>query len=122
VSEEIDLDDLQYDWPPNVLVYDTKFMLGLNMYEMLAVALAALLLFQLGIVAGLVGGALTLLLVRQYESLDNRRVHEYALAWVQFRLTRSSVTLPDLLPSQEMEVVIRDLEGQEVLRMGSAER
>ena len=119
MSEKIHLDDLQYDWPPNVLVYDTKFMLGLNVYEMLAIVGAALFLFQFGIVVGLVGGGVTMLLVRPYEALDNRRVHEYALAWLRFRLTRHAVTLPEILPSQAMEVVVRDLEGQEVIRMGS---
>lgn len=119
MSEKIHLDDLQYDWPPNVLVYETKFMLGLNVYEMLAIVIVSVVLFQVGIAAGLVGGGLTLLLVRQYEALDNRRVHEYALAWLRFRLTRHAVTLPDILPSQSMEVVVRDLEGQEVIRMGS---
>jgi hypothetical protein len=121
VSEQINLDDLQYDWPPNVLVYDTKFMLGLNMYEMLAIAGAALFFFQFGVVVGLVGGALILLLVRQYEGLGNRRLHEYALAWLRFRLTRHSVTLPDILPAQEMEIVVRDLDGQEVIRLGNRE-
>ena len=119
MTEKIHLDDLQYDWPPNVLVYDTKFMLGLNMYEMLAIAGAGLFFFQFGIVVGLVGGALTLLLVHQYEAFGNRRVHEYALAWLRFRLSQHAVTLPEILPAQAMEVVIRDLDGQEVIRLGS---
>ena len=116
-SEKIELDDLQYDWPPNVLVYDTQFIFGLNMYEAMAVVIVAMLLLQYGIVLGIVGGALTLLLVRQYEALDNRRVHEYALDWLRFRLTRNTVTLPDILPSRPMDVVVHDLDGQEVIRM-----
>jgi hypothetical protein len=122
LNEQINIDDLQYDWPPNVLVYDTKFMLGLNMYEMLAIAGAALFFFQFGIVVGFIGGGLALLLVRQYEGLDNRRLHEYALTWVLFKLTHNTVTLPDILPSQSMEIVIRDLDDQEVIRMGSSEQ
>ncbi|MCP4425279.1 MAG: hypothetical protein GY803_12355 [Chloroflexi bacterium] len=121
MTDPIDLDELQYDWPPNVLAFDTKFIFGLTMIEMLVVAGVGLGLLRLGLGVGLLGGGLALLLVKEYEALGGRRVPEYFLAWFLYRFAQKTVILPDILPAAEMEVIVRDLEGREIMRIGGAQ-
>ncbi len=46
-NEPLKVDDLQYDWPMNVLGYESRALLGMSMQELLIVALPAVFLLML---------------------------------------------------------------------------
>ena len=116
------IDDLQYDWPVDVLHYESKLFLGLNFQEVLVVAVPSVLPMLFGHFAvGVVGAVLGYLLVRKFEGLGDRNVLAYLLARLRALVQEHTVTLPLILPSEQVEtVVITDLEGNEIARIGSA--
>ncbi len=56
------VDDLQYDWPPNVLRYEQRFLFGLTVTDLLVIAGCMILPMMLHILLGLLGGLMGLLL------------------------------------------------------------
>ena len=117
------IDDLQYDWPVDVLHYESKLFLGLNFQDVLIVAVPGVLPMLFGHLAvGVVGAVLGYLLVRKFEGLGDRNVLAYLLARLQAQVQVHTVTLPLILPSEQVEtVVITDLEGNEIARIGGIE-
>jgi hypothetical protein len=113
------VDDLQYDWPVDILHYESKYLLGLNLQDLMFVALPGIgpMLFnRLGL--GVVGAVLGYLLVRKFEGLGDRNVLAYLLAKTQDQ----TVTLPLILPSDQVEtVVVTDLDGNELARIGGGD-
>ncbi|NUM48749.1 MAG: hypothetical protein HUU38_28920 [Anaerolineales bacterium] len=114
------LDDLQYDWPVDVLHYEAKLFLGLSFQDVLIVAVPTVLpmLFH-HFMVGVVGAILGYLLVRKFEGLGDRNVLAYLLARLRAQVQAHSVALPLILPAEPVEtVVITDLDGHEIARIG----
>jgi hypothetical protein len=115
------VDDLQYDWPPNVLRYEQRFLFGLTVNDLLVVAGCMILPMLLHVVLGLLGGVVGLLLVKRFDGLGERRLPEYLLARLRHRFDRRPVTLPRILPVGKGSYEITDLDGNVLARFGSDE-
>ena len=122
MSEPMKVDDLQYDWPKNILNYESRTFLGMSLQELIIVTLPAVMViaFMGNIILGLIIGVISFLLVRKFEGLGDRNLIAYLLARVQHMVQQEhQVNLPLILPGgQQEEFVITDLEGEEVMRIG----
>lgn len=116
------VDDLQYDWPVDILHYESKLMFGLNLQDLLVVVLPGaipLLFRQFGL--GVVCAVASYLLIRKFEGLGDRNILAYLLARLLVGAQDQTVALPLILPSDQVEtVIVTDLEGNELARIGSA--
>jgi hypothetical protein len=113
------VDDLQYDWPPNVLRYEQRFLFGLTVTDLLVVAGCMILPMMVHFILGLLGGLAGLLLVKRFDGLGDRRLPEYLLARIYHRFNRKAVTLPRILPAGKGSFEITDLDGNVVAHFGS---
>ena len=113
------VDDLQYDWPPNVLRYEQRFLFGLTVTDLLVIAGCMIIPMMLHVVVGLLGGLVGLLLVKRFDGLGERRLPEYLLARLRHRCDRRPVTLPRILPAGKGSFEITDLDGNVLARFGS---
>ena len=122
MSEPMKVDDLQYDWPMNILGYESRMILGMSLQELLIVALPAVFLLMMtgNIILGIMVAVVTFLLVRKFEGLGDRNLIFYGLARLQHNAKpENHVTLPMILPGGQREAfVITDLDGAEVMRIG----
>ena len=122
MSEPMKVDDLQYDWPKNILAYESRGFLGLSLQELLIVALPAVMVsaFLGNLVLGMVVAVISFLLVRKFEGLGDRNLIAYLLARLQHLAQKEhQVNLPLILPAgQQEDFVITDLDGEEVMRVG----
>ncbi len=119
---EIKIDDLQYDWPVNILTYESRVFMGMSLQELLLTALpGVLILILLGSpVFGGLAAVISFLLVRKFEALGDRNVIFYAVERLQHNAKQEHiVTLPVILPSGDQDTfIVTDLDGQEVVRFG----
>lgn len=117
------VDDLSYEWPPDVLHYETRYFLGLTMSELLIVSLPAVLLTPFaGIAAGAVCALAGLLLVKRFEAFGGRSLPLYLIAWLRHARQRETIIrLPLILPPGEGGLIITTWEGKEVMRIGGEE-
>jgi hypothetical protein len=125
VSEREDIqsvDDLQYDWPPNVLRYEQRFLFGLTITDLLIIAGCMILPMMVHILLGLLGGLGGLLLVKRFDGLGDRRLPDYLLARLRHRFDRKLVTLPRILPPGTGGFEITDLNGNVLAHFGSDEK
>lgn len=106
------VDDLQYDWPPNVLAYESVRLLGgLSITDLMAGALPGAFLLAVNLWVGLAAIAVGLVLCIRFEGLGGRRLLGYAFAWLRFRFTRRPVALPAILPTAG-DNTLRILDGE----------
>lgn len=122
-SDPMQVDDLQYDWPVNILTYESRMFLGLSLQELLIVALPAVMILMVmgNLILGGIAALLSFLLVRKFEGLGDRNLIFYALARVQHNAQKENrVALPMILPGGQQDAfVITDLDGEEVMRIGA---
>lgn len=122
MSEPMKVDDLQYDWPKNILTYESRSFMGMSLQELMMVALPAVIViaFAQNLILGLMVGVVSFLLVRKFEGLGDRNLIAYLLARLQHMAKQEhQVNLPLILPGgQQEEFVITDLDGEEVMRIG----
>ncbi len=118
------VDDLRYDWPVDVLHYESRMFLGLSMQEGVGVAaVAGLILMQtsslpLGLGAAVIG----YLLVKRFEGLGDRNLPAYLVDRLTYAARSHEVTLPVILPGGGQEsVVITDLDGGLIAEVGGLE-
>ena len=113
------VDDIQYDWPPNVLRYEQRFLFGLTVTDLLVVAGCMILPMMVHVLLGLIGGLAGLLLVKRFDGLGDRRLPEYLLVRLRHRFNRHPITLPHILPAGTGSFDITDLDGNLLARFGS---
>jgi hypothetical protein len=113
------IDDLQYEWPPNVLRYEQHFLFGLTVTDLLVIAVFMILPMMIHVVLGVLGGLMGLLLVKRFDGLGDRRVPEYLLTRIRHHTNRSAITLARILPAGKGSYAITDLEGNMLARIGS---
>jgi hypothetical protein len=119
MTEKIEnVDDLQYDWPANVVSYDTRYFLGLSMQELMLIAGFGIGALLINLFLAPVGAVLGFLMVKRFEGLGDRRVPQYALAYLLYRARDRTVTLPRLLPTEEIQVTITDMDGNLIASFG----
>lgn len=114
------IDDLQYDWPVDILRYESKYLLGLKLQDLLLVAIPGMIPMLFNKLAlGVVGTVVGYLLVRKFEGLGDRNALAYGFARLQALAQEQTVTLPLILPAAQVEtVIITDLDGNELARLG----
>ena len=85
MSEPMKVDDLQYDWPKNILTYESRSFMGMSLQELMIVALPAVIViaFLQNLILGLITGVVSFLLVRKFEGLGDRNLIAYPLARLQ---------------------------------------
>ena len=113
------IDNLQYDWPPNVLRYEQRFLFGLTVTDLLVMAGCMILPMMVHFLLGLLGGLAGLLLVKRFDGLGDRRLPWYLLARLKHRFNRRPITLPHILPAGTGSFDITDLDGNLLARFGS---
>jgi len=117
------VDDLQYDWPVDIVHYESKYLLGLNLQNLLLVAMLGIVPIMFNKLGwGVVGALVGYLLVRKFEGLGDRNVLAYLLARLLAKAQDQTVTLPLILPPDQVEtVIVTDLEGNELARIGGSD-
>jgi len=114
--------DLQYDWPTNVLEYETRFILGLSVTELIIIAMLGFGLGTVNAILGIVSALAGFLIVKRYEGLGDRNLVNYGLARLQYAmLSGKEVRLPLIYPvgdSEEMQYTIEDIDGNVVYEVG----
>jgi hypothetical protein len=113
------VDDLQYDWPPNILRYEQRFLFGLTVTDLLFIAVGMILMMMIHVLLGLLGGLAGLLMVKRFDALGDRRLPGYLAARLRHRASRSPIVLPRILPAGTGGFEITDLDGNLLARFGS---
>ena len=124
-----DLSDLVYEWPVDVLHYETRYFLGLTLNELLIISLPAIALLMayrwLGAAAlflAVLAAGTGLLLLKRFDTLGGRSAISYLVARAAHsRRPDRSVRLPLILPPEGGAIVIETWEGEELLRIGDEE-
>lgn len=122
-------DDLHYEWPTDVLHYETRYFLGLTLNELLIVSLPAIALLMTfrwlgaaGLFLAVVAAVAGLLLIKKFDALGGRSAAAYLVSrWIHARRGEKTVRMPLILPPEEGFLVIQTWEGQEVMRIGAEE-
>ena len=113
-----EVDELQYDWPANVLRYESRHLFGLTVNDLLIIALPAAGLMMISPLLGLAAGAVGMLLMIRFEGLGDRRLLAYLAARLKHHFNRRPVVLPLIRPVLDAEVIFTDLDGVEIARFG----
>ena len=125
-NDEIEsVDDLRYEWPDNVLGYETKMWGGLTLQEMLAaIAPFMVCVFVVRSLAGLLLGAIcglgALMSVKKLDALGNRSVVVYLFARVVYNAKRAVIELPLIMPVGNEALVVESWKGETLMTVGEA--
>ena len=125
-KDELIVDDLKYQWPENILDYETKFWMGLTLTDLLGAVLpfvmvtaltpAGAVSLALGVVAGLVG----LLAVKKFDKFGGRGLIPYLAARLIHSYRQPLVDLPMILPRSGYEAVdVSTWGGESLISMGT---
>jgi len=69
------LEELSYHIPPDILHYESKYLMGFSINDLLIAMLVAMPLMMItNPVVGLTGGALSLVFLRRFDGLGNRSI------------------------------------------------
>ena len=120
----LSVDDLRYDWPPNILSYETRFWGGLTLPDMMGAAVPVMLVLSRaqgvgGLVLAVLAGVVGFLVVKKWPGLDNRNLPGYLVARVIHRIQKPRVEMPLIMPrgGRKTKVTVRDWSGNVVARM-----
>ena len=125
-DDEIEsVDDLRYEWPDNILGYETKLWGGLTLQEMLAaIAPFMVCIFVMkgwfGFVAGIVGGLGVLASVKKLDALGSRSVAVYLLARLLYTRQSQVIELPLIMPVGNEALVVETWAGETIMTVGDA--
>jgi len=125
-DDEIEsVDDLRYEWPDNILGYETKLWGGLTLQEMLAaIAPFMVCIFVMkgwfGFVAGIVGGLGVLASVKKLDALGSRSVVVYLLARLLYTRQSQVIELPLIMPVGNEALVVETWAGETIMTVGDA--
>lgn len=114
------VDELQYEWPQNVLSYERRFWFGLTANDLMVSTVLGILLFPIHPLMIPVGALVGLLLSIRIEPLGNRRIPAFLVEYLKHRFNRQPVILPLVLPADkgEDEFLITNSAGEEIARIG----
>ena len=106
------MDELRYRLPPDMLHYETKYLFGLGMQDLMVATMPALLMLQ---VAGPLGAGITAVLmllgVMRFERFGNRSMIVYGALWLWHKYRPSTVILPRVLPRQDARLEVTTWAG-----------
>jgi len=116
----MNINDIHYDWPIDILHYETRYFLGLSLMELMIIALPAVgvaLLLQkmLGLFSIVLGAILAVAIffcVRRWAGLGDQTLIAYAFFSLKTLMRNEIVSLPIIYPATGMdEIRIEDLDG-----------
>jgi hypothetical protein len=114
MSDEIhSVDDLQYEWPKNLLRFDMQFIFGLSANDLLLAAVAGISLASIHLVLGLAVGLALLVLLVRLDSLGDRRLCDYLLARLRHRFAARPVVLPSVQPASQDQLDLQEILDQD---------
>ena len=106
-------DELNYHIPPDILHYESKYLLGFSINDLLiAMVVAMPLMMIFNPVLGLLGGAITLVFLRRFDGLGNRSAVTYLAAMAWYRLRPEEVQAPRTLPPSAARLEVLSWEGE----------
>jgi hypothetical protein len=127
-DEELTVDDLRYEWPENILTYETRFWMGLTLNDLLAAVLPFILAIAVlppgifGLILGAVAGLCGLLAVKKFDRFGGRGLVTYLIARAMHAYRQPAVELPVILPRSAYEqVTIQTWGGEELVSMGGGD-
>lgn len=118
----MDLEELVYEWPPQVAGYEPKILAGLTWTEGISVAMGFLIplaLFQgqgvIGFVFAVLGGVGALLVMKRFERLGGVSIPLYLIYRLQAWYKQESLELSLIVPHDVSSgVIVENLEGEVV--------
>ena len=106
------MDELRYRLPPDMLHYETKYMFGLGMQDLMIAVMPPILMLQVaGPIGAGVSAVLMLLAVMRFERFGNRSMIAYCALWLWHKYRPSSVILPRVLPRQDARLEVTTWAG-----------
>ena len=122
MSNDSGLNQLTYEWPPNLTEYEAKIFLGLTTGEAIAGSLAflipiATLQNTAGFVVAIISAAVVLLSIKKFDRFGNRSLPVYFFArWLEGR-QQPEVELPLILGPSSSYVELENWEGETIMVM-----
>jgi hypothetical protein len=120
MEQQDTLEQLTYEWPPNLTQYEARLFLGLSAIEAISGGLAfilpvALLPSVLGFVVGLFGAVVVILSIKRLEALGNLALPTYLVARFLTERQPVVVELPLILGESSGGVLVESWEGESLL-------
>ena len=117
------VDQLRYEWPDNILGYETKLTAGLTLQEIIVgilpfLACVFLIGGWVGIVLGLLAGAASFMSIKKLDALGGRSPVAYALARLLYAQSSPAVQVPLIVPSGDQGLVIENWIGETIMTVG----
>ncbi|HID89403.1 MAG TPA: hypothetical protein EYP52_06810 [Anaerolineae bacterium] len=118
----MDLDELVYEWPVDILHYEPKIMGGVTFYELVGAAVGFLLPTLLmqsiaGLVLGVVIAAAVLLTIKKFDALGGRSFPLYVIARIRAARERRQVELPMIVSGGGGRVVVESWDGEPIMEV-----
>ncbi len=123
MSDEGTVEALRYDWPQNVLEYETRFWGGLTLADMMGAALPAILAITMvdglgGIVLAGVAGIAGFLVVKKWDGLGNRSFPLYLAARAANKLQGRRIEMPVIIAGYgASQFTVRSWDGTEIAKV-----
>lgn len=128
MSKDTSVDDLTYEWPQNILKYETRFWGGLTMVNMMAMAMpfmgAMMLLDQmgkpvLGLVAGAFAAATGLMVTKPFEGMGGVSLPVYIWRRVIGGRQNPIIEMPLIMPMEAREqFIVETWDGDVIMEVG----
>lgn len=121
------VDELTYEWPRNILRYETKFWGGLTITNLFAMAIPFMTLTfafskgehqVMGMVLGLVAALIGLLMTKRFETLGGLILPVYLYRLTSVRQKKPRVEMPLIMPLGTEQFIIETWEGETLMELG----
>lgn len=113
-NTDLTIDDLTYEWPPNVGSYEAKLFAGLTWIDAIVMTLGFLIpigALQMPLPAGLLGAILGFLVVKKFERFGGISLPFYLFYRLQAARSNELIELPLITSGIHGVVEIEDYEG-----------
>ena len=109
------MDDLIYEWPPNVDSYESRIILGLTWTEAIITAMGFMLpvMAQKGLMLGILFGLLAFAAIKRFERLGSISLPQYGWYRLQAWRSQEHIELPLIVSSMNSNtgIVLEDFDG-----------
>jgi hypothetical protein len=104
--------DLSYRLPPDVLHYETKYMFGLNLQDLLVAVMPSLMVLNtVGPAWGAITAAIMLAGLKRWDNFGDRSVIVYLALLIWYRYRPGEVQAPRVLPLHPSRVEVHSWDG-----------
>ncbi len=125
-DKDNNVDNLSYQWPANVLEYETRFWGGFTITNMLAAAgpfMAGIMIGQnygspiVGLICGIIGGAIGLLISKPFAGLTGLSLPVYLYRRLLARWKKPAIEMPFIMPGGDDSLAFEDWDGAGMIRI-----